>query len=152
MSIRTARGDDFDAVASLLEALGRGRVDAAGREDCFAVFEDQVIAPDTHHMVFDDGAGAVIGFCALHFRARLNHATPEAWIAELIVEQSARARGIGRALLEEAERRARNRGCHAIALESSYRGAESHHLFRQLRMRDGGKFFRKELLGDPAGA
>ena len=48
-------------------------------------------------------------------------------------------------LLEEAQRRARERGCHAIAAESGYRRAEAHHLYRTFRMRDEGKFFRKQL-------
>jgi GNAT superfamily N-acetyltransferase len=87
----------------------------------------------------------VIAFASLHFRGRLNHRTQEAWIPDLIVAESARRRGVGRALLEEAERHARERGCHALALESGYQRAEAHHMYRQFKMRDAGKSFYKPL-------
>ena len=145
MRIRAARGDDFDAVTGLLETLGRARVTDSNRADCFAIFEAQVIDPDSHHMVCEDNDGEVVGFCSLHFRPRLNRTTLEAWVPDLIVVESLRMRGIGRALLEEAERRARQRGCHGLTLESGYRRAEAHHLYRELHMRDMGKSFYKEL-------
>ncbi|GAC1321774.1 MAG: hypothetical protein NVSMB25_15930 [Thermoleophilaceae bacterium] len=148
MRIRAARGDDFDSVTGLLELLGRPPVRSRRRDDTFAVFEKQVVDPNSHHMVCEDDTGTVTGFCALHFRARLNRLTEEAWIPDLIVAEAARRHGIGEALLAEAERRARDRGCHALVLESGYRRAEAHHLYRQIGMRDEGKFFRKDF--DPS--
>jgi (aminoalkyl)phosphonate N-acetyltransferase len=145
MRIRAARGDDFEAVTRLLEELGRPRVTEATRADCRAIFEAQVIDPDCHHIVCEDDAGDVVGFCALQFRPRLNHPSFEAWVPDLIVDEHVRMRGVGRALLEETERRARERGCHALVLESGYRRAEAHHLYRQLQMRDFGKQFAKDL-------
>jgi GNAT superfamily N-acetyltransferase len=84
---------------------------------------------------------------ALHFRDRLNYTTPEAWVPDLFVLESARDAGIERRLLDEAERRARERGCHQIVTESGYKRAEAHELFRTFRMRDAGKYFRKQLGG-----
>jgi GNAT superfamily N-acetyltransferase len=81
----------------------------------------------------------------VHFRTRLNHATQEAWIADVFVLEGARDHGVGRALFAEAERRARERGCHAIVVEAGYREAEAHLLARRLRFRDEGKAFRKVL-------
>ncbi len=150
MSIRAARGDDFDAVTALLEALGRPPVTPEAVGDCYAVFEEQVLAPECHHMVYEEESRTIVGFCSLHFRMRLNHPTREAWIPDLFVAENVRLRGIGRALLEEAERRARDRGCHSLTLESGYRRAEAHHLYHQLHMRDGGKFFYKQLREHPA--
>lgn len=146
MRIRAARGDDFDEVTRLLEELGRPHVSAGVRADCLAVFESQVVDPNSHHIVCENDEGHVVGFCSIHFRARLNHPTQEAWVPDLIVGEESRMRGIGRALLEEAERRARERGCHALTLESAYRRAEAHHLYRQFQMRDNGKQFAKPLV------
>jgi len=145
MRIRAARGDDYEQVTQLLEELGRPHVSAGLRPDCFAIFESQVIAPDAHHIVCEDDEGHVVGFCSIHFRGRLNHPTQEAWIPDLIVTESSRMRGIGRALLEEAERRARERGCHTLVLESGYQRAEAHHLYRRFQMRDAGKQFAKRF-------
>jgi GNAT superfamily N-acetyltransferase len=143
--IRPATRADFDAVTGLLEELGRPQVGDATREDCQAVFEEQVVDPNAHHVVAEDEDGRVVAFCSLHFRARLNFATQEAWVPDLVVTESARRRGVAREILEEVERRARGRECHAIQLESGYQRAEAHHLYRQFQMRDTGKSFYKPL-------
>ena len=145
MRVRAARGEDFERVAALLELGGRPPVDRGVRDDAEAIYERQVHDPDAHHLVAEDEGGRVIGFCGLHFRRRLNHATEEAWVAELFVLEGARHQGVGRALLDEAERRARGRECHALVLESGYRDAEGHALYRDLRMRDIAKQFRRDL-------
>jgi GNAT superfamily N-acetyltransferase len=145
VTIRAASRADFEAVAKLLEELGRPHVDDATRADCLAVFEEQVVDPNAHHIVAEDDDGRVVAFCSLHFRERLNSATDEAWVPDLIVTESARMRGIARAILEEVERRARARGCHAMQLESGYHRAEAHHMYRRFNMRDTGKSFYKPL-------
>jgi GNAT superfamily N-acetyltransferase len=145
MRIRAARREDYGAVARLLEELGRPHVTGgAAEDDCAALYDQQVVDPDTHHLVAENDAG-IVGFCSLHFRARLNWRTPEAWIPDLVVTESARRAGLGLALLEEAQRRARERDCHVLVLDSGYNAAEAHHLFRQFKMRDLGKQFVKEL-------
>jgi GNAT superfamily N-acetyltransferase len=144
MRVRAARRDDFDGVVRLLEELGRPLVTAATEADCRAVYDEQIVEPNSHHIVAEDASG-LIAFASLHFRGRLNHPTQEAWIPDLIVTERARRRGVGRALLEEAERHARDRGCHNLALESGYQRAEAHHMYRQFKMRDSGKAFYKKL-------
>ena len=144
MRIRAARRDDYEAVVHLLQELGRPAVTDSTDDDCRAVYEAQIVDPDAHHIVAEDGHG-VVAFASVHFRTRLNFPTEEAWIPDLIVHESARRRGIGTALLEEAERRARERGCHSLALESAYFRAEAHHMYRQFHMRDSGKSFYKAL-------
>ena len=152
--IRAARGDDFEAVTALLEGLGRPAVTEETREDARAVYRHQVLDPDAHHMVVEAPGGQLVAFCSLHFRTRLNHATEEAWIPDLYVAERSRERGIARALLEEAERRAIARGCWHLTLESGHQRAEAHALYRDFRMRDSGRQFSK-LLGatpEPGGA
>lgn len=144
MRVRAARRDDFEAVTRLLEELGRPQVSAATEADAHAVFDAQIVDPDSHHIVVEDASG-VIAFASLHFRSRLNHPTQEAWIPDLIVDERARRQGVGRMLLDEAEQRSRERGCHVLVLESGYQRAEAHHMYRQFRMRDVGKSFTKPL-------
>jgi len=144
-AIRAARGDDFEAVTALLETLGRAQVTDATREDARAVFRQQVVDPSAHHLVVEDAGGRLVAFCSLHFRTRLNYATEEAWIPDLIVAEHARREGIAMALLEEAERRAVARGCWHLTLESGHQRAEAHALYRRFRMRDAGRYFSKPL-------
>jgi GNAT superfamily N-acetyltransferase len=144
-TIRAARGDDFDGVTELLERLGRAKVTDATRDDARAVYRAQVLDPDSHHMVVEAPTGDLVAICSLHYRTRLNHPTEEAWIPDLYVAEHARNRGIGRGLLEEAERRAIARGCWHLTLESGHQRAEAHALYRGFRMRDAGRQFSKLL-------
>jgi GNAT superfamily N-acetyltransferase len=145
MRIRAARRDDYEEVTRLLEELGRPLVTSDSELDCRAVYEAQVFDPDSHHIVAE-GSSGVVAFASLHFRKRLNHATEEAWVPDLIVAERARRQGVGRALLDEIEQKARERGCHRIELESGYKRAEAHHMYRQFGMRDDGKSFNKDLV------
>ncbi len=146
MNIRSAKPQDYDAVTDLLERLGRAQVTDDTRDRCREVYAAQISDPAVDHLVAEDDGGTVVGFCSLHFRNRLNHATPQAWIPDLFVVDDARRQGIGGALLEEAEHRAIERHCWDVTLESGYARTEAHHLFVSFGMRDAGKYFRK-LLG-----
>jgi GNAT superfamily N-acetyltransferase len=146
MNVRSAVPQDFDAVTALLARLGRAPVTDETRDRCREVYAAQLSDPAVDHLVAEDEGGQIVGFCSLHFRSRLNHATPQAWVPDLFVLESVRRQGIGGALLEEAEARSIRRGCWEITLESAYQRAEAHQLYATFGMRDAGKFFRK-LLG-----
>lgn len=144
MNVRLADSGDFEAVTALLEELGRPAVTDETRDVCRALFEEHVADSEAAHLVAEDG-GEVIGFCSLHFRERLNYPTPDAWIPDLVVTERARRRGAARALLEEAERRARVRSCWMLTLESAYFRKEAHMLYAAFGMKDAGKEFHKLL-------
>ena len=148
MRIRAARRDDFEAVSQILADLGGSRpaVTAETEDDCRAVFEAQIFDTNSHHIVAETESGGVVAFLSLHFRTRLNWPTEEAWVPDLYVAPQVRRQGIGRALLEEAEARARDRGCHGLQLESAYHRAEAHYMYRQFGMRDDGKAFSKSYV------
>jgi len=145
VNVRAAEKDDFEAVTALLELLGRARVTEATRDECRTLFERQLADPDADHLLAEDGAAGAVGFCSLHYRRRLNFATPEAWVPDLIVAEEARGRGAGLALLEEAERRARSRACHRLTLESGPEREAAHRLYLRFGMEEAGKFFQKRL-------
>jgi ribosomal protein S18 acetylase RimI-like enzyme len=144
MTVRTAQETDFARVTELLEALGRARVTHDSYAQAREVFLNQLDDPNTAHLVAIDG-GVVAGFCSLHFRSRLNHTTPQAWIPDLFVDPATRGRGAAKTLLIEAERLSRERGCYELALESGYERSEAHLLYSAAGMQDAGKFFRKPL-------
>lgn len=142
MNVRLAAAGDFEIVTALLEELGRARVTDETRDACRTVFEEHVAGSEAAHLVAEED-GEVVGFCSLHFRERLNHPTPDAWMPDLIVTERARRRGAARMLLEEAERRARTRGCWSLTLESGYTRTEAHLLYEAFGMTDLGKYFGK---------
>jgi GNAT superfamily N-acetyltransferase len=145
VTIRPAQISDFAAVSDLLEQLGRGRVTHETYAACRDVYAAQLADPRTNHQVAVDERGNVVGFCALHYRTRLNRARPQAWIPDLIVTPTARGRGTARAILDKAERLAREHGCWEVTLESGYEHREAHLLYTAAGMQDTGKVFRKAL-------
>ena len=144
MRVRPARADDFEVVTALLEELGRRQVTDETRDEVRALYERHLEDDRAHHLVVEDDDG-VIAFCSLHFRDRLNNPTPDAWIPDLIVTESARRRGAARAMLREAERIAREGGCWQLTLESGYQRRLAHKLYASEGMTDAGKYFTKSL-------
>jgi GNAT superfamily N-acetyltransferase len=144
VDVRPVRADDFEAVSELLTELGRPEVGAAAEDTCRRVFEADLDDADADHLVAVDD-GAVVGFCSLHYRSRLNQVTPEAWVPDLIVRESLRSGGVGGALLGEAKRRARERGCHQLVLESAYFRTRAHAFYLASGMSDVSKAFGEKL-------
>jgi GNAT superfamily N-acetyltransferase len=62
--------------------------------------------------------GEAAGLLLLSFRRRLNFATWEGWVPELVVARTFRGRGIGRALLRVAIEEWRLRGAHRLSVET----------------------------------
>ena len=145
MHVREARPDDWPAVSALLAELGRpdvrGNDDEHEHERAFLRYLER---DDTVALVADDD-GHVIGFVDLEFRQRLNFETPEAWIPDLVVAETARGTGAGRALLDEADRLARERGCWGMTLESANWRESSHAFYEHVGWADTGKAFTRPL-------
>lgn len=145
MNVRPAGAADFARVTELLETLGRAEVTPETEAECRRLFEAQVEDDESCPLVVEDDEGAVIACCSLHFRPRLNRPVPDAWIPDLVVDPAARRQGAGRAMLAEAERRARERGCWQLTLESGYRRTEAHAMYESFGMANQGYYFGKLL-------
>jgi GNAT superfamily N-acetyltransferase len=145
VAVRSLAPEDYEAVTALLVVLGRPEVTEETATVARAVFARQLDDECSDHLVAEDDAGRVVGFCSLQYRARLNHATLEAWVPDLVVAEDVRSTGVGRALLAEAERRARARGCHHLVLESAHFRTRAHAFYEREGMTNPGKTFWKSL-------
>lgn len=145
MRIRDARADDWPNVSGLLAELGRPDVraddDESRHADAFARYLERA---DTVALVADDD-GTLVGFVDLEFRQRLNFLSPQGWVPDLIVAERVRGRGVGRALLEAAEARARERSCWGMSLESAAWRVESHAFYERVGWRATGRSFTRPL-------
>ena len=145
MEVREARPEDWPQVSALLAELGRpdvrGADDEAEHERAFVRYlgRDDAVA-----LVAEDD-GRLIGFVDVEFRQRLNFATLQAWVPDLVVAEDARGTGAGRALLAEAERLARERGCWGMSLESANWRDSSHAFYEHVGWADTGKAFTRPL-------
>jgi GNAT superfamily N-acetyltransferase len=86
--------------------------------------EDEVQTSVERIMSGDDGEyllGAVdgepVGVCQLRFRWSVWKSAEDCWLEDLFVREEARRSGLGRALVEAAVERARDRGCKRIELD-----------------------------------
>lgn len=148
MRVRDATSDDWPAVSALLAELGRPDVRGADDEAKHERGFERYLERDDTVALVAERDGRVVGFVDVEFRQRLNFLAPQAWIPDLVVAEDARGAGAGRALLAEAERRARTRGCWGITLESANWREASHAFYEHLGWAASGKAFNRQFRED----
>ncbi|MGH2357831.1 MAG: GNAT family N-acetyltransferase [Candidatus Limnocylindria bacterium] len=85
--------------------------------------------------------GEPAGMILFRFRRRLNHATFEGWVSDVVVRERHRGRGIGRALLAAAVAEWRLRGGHQVMLEVAYSRTVARALYALAGFGEMGKVF-----------
>ena len=90
-----------------------------------------------------ESIGYLLGFRHLTFYAN----GPVGWVEEVVVRDQDRGRGIGRVLMGAFERWAAAEGCTLVAL-ATRRAAP---FYRALGYEESASYFRKVLIGRPAG-
>lgn len=138
VELRPVSRDDFpEALALARELYGLPDSDP---EPHRAAFEALVNDPDaTPFLAVADRA--VAGYIGHRLRRRLNHATFEGWVSDLVVREGFRGRGIGRALLAAAIAEWRLRGGHQVMLEVAYERAAARGLYEANGFVNKGKYF-----------
>ena len=138
VELRPLARDDFEVGLRLIRELyGLPDTDPAPHRPRFdALIADPDAAP---FLALADGEAA--GVILFRFRRRLNHATFEGWVSDLVVSQPFRGRGIGRALLAAAIAEWRLRGGHQIMLEVAYERTAARALYESAGFVDQGKYF-----------
>ncbi len=88
---------------------------------------------------------AVLGLVALAFLPLVHHEAPLCRMTALVVAEQARGRGVGRRLVAEAERIARERGCERVEVTSADHRAAAHAFYLALGYAEKPKRFVKVL-------
>jgi GNAT superfamily N-acetyltransferase len=92
-----------------------------------------------------DAGGELVGLAAAHTVPLVTRDAPLCRIAALIVAARARGTGVGRALVEQVVRHARERGCDRVEVTSAERRADAHAFYRRLGFEDTSRRFIKDL-------
>ena len=126
VTVRAATTDDAERFATLLadEGYPAGPSDLASRIERFSTAGSRVLAAEA--------AGEVIGFVALHVMSRFETDERFARIVALVVDPGVRERGIGRQLMAEAERVARDDGAAFLEVTAGHHRPEARKLFESL--------------------
>jgi phosphinothricin acetyltransferase len=93
------------------------------------------------------GAAAVLGVLSLRVMLDLFHGRPSALIQELVVDETARGRGIGGALLDAALVRARELGCVEIGVTTGEHNDAGQAAYRSRGFERDGVYFELHLNG-----
>jgi len=126
VTVRPATADDAERFATLLteEGYPAGATDLAARIARYSTDESRVLAAEA--------SGEVIGFVAFHILPRFETDERFARIVALVVDPGVRARGIGRQLMTEAERVAKEAGASFLEVTAGHHRPEARKLFESL--------------------
>lgn len=138
VEIRPLARDDFaDALALVRELYGLPETDREPHRPGFETLVNDVDAAP--FLAVADGLPA--GLIVFRFRRRLNHATFEGWISDLVVREPFRGRDIGRALVAAVTAEWRLRGSHRIQLEVAGDRTVARALYERLGFVEQGRYF-----------
>ncbi|HEX5014947.1 MAG TPA: GNAT family N-acetyltransferase [Candidatus Limnocylindrales bacterium] len=126
VTVRLATESDAEAIASLLtdEGYPSGPSDIVDRLSRYASAHSQVLVADHD--------GDVLGFIALHALPRFEQSDRVIRIMALVVDAGERDRGVGHALMAEAERIGREVGAAFAEVTAGHHRADARHLYESL--------------------
>jgi GNAT superfamily N-acetyltransferase len=117
--------EDVTAVARLATQLGYPST-AVQIERRFRALEE---SPDARVLVAEAPDGAVLGWIHV-FGRRMLESDADAEIGGLVVDEAARGRGVGSALVTSAETWAKERGYDIVSVRSNVIRAEAHEFYK----------------------
>ena len=128
--IRLATEEDSREVARLIAAFR----DWQGRDEPSDASIEQSVRllirdPNTEYLLGGDPPAGVL---QLRFRHSVWTGSDDAHLEDLFVDESERGSGLGRALVDEALRRARRRGCARIELDANEANETALRLYRSV--------------------
>jgi ribosomal protein S18 acetylase RimI-like enzyme len=138
--LRSARGDDAEAIAALFTEEGY----PAGPSDIVERLE-RFDSPYSTVQVAEIG-GEVVAFVAVHILPRFEHSDRIGRVLALVVDAGARERGLGHRLMMEAERVSVAAGCAYLEVTAGHHRPEAQSLYESLGYEAGvTTYLRKRL-------
>lgn len=144
LRLRDATPHDAQVVADLLSELGYpSPVDVmADRLEAFVRSGEVAI------LALDDSR--VLGLVTIHVTPVLHRPTGVGRITAMVVTENARGLQVGRALVEEAERRLVARGCALVEVTSNQSRTPAHAFYERLGYEKTSYRFKKSLSSETA--
>ena len=129
MILRDVEARDYDSVRRLLVQLGYAPDDAEFRRRF-----DGVRVTAGHRVIVAEEGGAIAGVLHVFERPALDKGC-EAVVQALVVDDTMRSRGVGEALMHEAEAWAASRGLPATSLYTNIKRDRAHAFYERLGYR-----------------
>ena len=140
IEVRDAHSSDATALARLCTQLGYPAdvADMPGRLE-------RLRADSKARAFVAVTVGEVVGMATVHLRDVMNHDAPIAQLTLLVVDENARAKGIGRALVERAETWAQERGARRMAVTTALDRAGAHAFYERVGYSHTGRRYARNL-------
>jgi len=146
LTLHEVQGSDAELLhlSALLATMdGEAPLPLATMRERFALMRRY---PDYRCYLMTDADGVPLGtFSLLVFPVMVHDGRPEALLEAVVVAPSARGRGIGKRMMREAMRLAREAGAAKLALSSNARRLQAHQFYRQLGFTEHGISFSTDL-------
>lgn len=139
IQVRDAEAGDADALALLCGQLGY----PSSRDAVLSRLE-RMVRGGARALVAANGAD-VIGLATVHLRNMINHEAPLAQLTLLVVDEERRSRGVGRALVDEAEAWARAQGCRRIIVTTALHRTGAHAFYERIGYAHTGRRYGKDF-------
>ena len=126
ITLRAAEPGDADRIATLFtdEGYPSGPSDIVER---LASYDSELSS-----VMVADHDGQVLGFIAVHALARFEHTDRIVRIMALVVDAGERGRGVGRLLMDDAERFGREHDAAFAEVTAGHHRPEARHLYEEL--------------------
>lgn len=143
--VRNAEERDLTALKSLtLELRGSAEIESPFEADFQKVFSLCLDDPRCHIIVAERRA-QIVGYLTLWLRPSLSHARLSALIDDLVVAEGARGQDMGRALLEEALKRAQGAGCVEIEVSTGFDNEPAQSLYMSQGFEERGLLLERNI-------
>ena len=142
LSFRVAEDRDLPSVLSLYSQLGQDDGTVLPLDRARALHA-RMLASGDHRIWLAELEGRIVGTFSLLRMENLAHlGAPSAVVEDVVVDESCRSMGIGRAMMECAMGIAREKGCYKLVLSSNARRTDAHRFYESLGFqRHGISFF-----------
>ena len=145
--IRHAAEKDTDAVYQFICLLEENNLDYSNLDYSVftSVYNKNIAIENYIYLVAESGAGTVIGFISCHTQLLLHHCGKVAEIQELYIDGKHRNLGIGKALLNEVEKRLMLNNCISFEVTAQNKRLQTHQFYENNGFLYSHKKFVKEL-------
>ena len=133
VSYRFAERGDAAALVTLLQELMADHGVVSPERDRLLETVDAVLAAGgRHRFLLAETGGGIVGMCAMLFSMSTWSAAKACELQDVVVSTAARRQGVGRALVETAERLAQGEGCRRVFLLAEAWNLEAHAFYGAL--------------------
>ncbi|MDR1348855.1 MAG: GNAT family N-acetyltransferase [Prevotellaceae bacterium] len=125
--IRFCIADDYAAIFELLKQLW---IDKQLNCKVLQAVYENALKSDRQKLIIGLIGNKIVGFCSLTINNNLWQGGNLGYIDELIVDENFRGQGIGKTLMAEITKIARENNCKQIELSSAFHRKEAHQFYK----------------------